>query len=31
MKIKVLKTATRVQEPVTYCPFMIDIPADMGK
>ena len=31
MKIKVLKTATRATETVTYCPYMIDLPADMGK
>ena len=31
MKIKVLKTATRVNDPVIFCPYMIDIPPDMSK
>ena len=31
MKIKVVKTATRVNDPSTWCPYMIDIPAEMPK
>lgn len=30
MKIKVLKKASRVSDPI-YCPYMIDLPPDLSK